>query len=138
MNTLDGGSWSSISVERRDSKRYNLLHSATVYRADGKQVGAVVRDVSEGGLLFFADFVAPVGEQLRIIVDGNPRAMRVTGSVVRLEYDSACNTVGIAICIEDSFLSSIEDVLMSSATFKEFQPLAQRQQLFAAALPLLI
>ena len=115
LTTVDGSSWSGVSRERRDSKRYNLLRSATVYRSDGRHVG-VVRNVSEDGLLFYAVFIPTLGEQLRIIVDGTPRAIRLTGTVARVEYHAVPDTVGIAVRINDSFLSSIEDVVMSSAT----------------------
>ena len=125
--------WSRVREERRTSKRYNLQRTATVYRS-GVQQFAVVCDVSENGLFLLGEFMPSVGEQLQVIVKSSPHAIRVAGKVVRAKRDHACDNVGVAIRIDDSFMSNIiEDVLLTSEWFPEMQLRPSKGEVLAAA-----
>ncbi len=113
---VGGSAWIDASLDRRESKRYDFLRAATVYRGASRQVG-VARDLSENGLFLYSDFQPTIGEQLHVIVESSPRSIRVTGTVVRLERDRSYNNIGLAIRITKSFLLQpfIEDVFLSQA-----------------------
>ena len=96
----------TVTIDRRQSKRYLVVGKAVLRMSRGNATGELV-DVGRGGLQILMDAPPPVGESLWVhfAVQGYPLEVKSKGHVVRSE----AGFVGIAFPEE---LPDLEEVLL--------------------------
>jgi len=72
---------------------------STVYWLESRHLG-VVRDRCPEGIFVLTHFLPSIGDKVVVVIDHSPfRHESVTGTVLRVEEESSCGLIGIAIRI---------------------------------------